>query len=849
MITLAWRSLRARWPGAVGSAIAIIIGSGLVCGALILKDSAAAVGPDGVAPWRLTNADLVIRAPIGGRDRDGAEVVLPERHRLDAGRLSEVAGVAGVRRVVAESPSPANVVSDGRKIGDGRKRSWLHAWGTAELEPFELRSGTAPGTGAEVVLDEETARSAGVGVGSEVTVNTVTGPRRQRVVGIGRWPGSQVEHAVLVTDQLAGEISGGAIAGLVTLERGADRDAVSRGIQRIMPGVEVVSGAAKARTLTLDPRLAALSGGSSQFMLVMAVSALGVAAFVIAGTLSVTVARRRNEIALLRTVGASTRRIRRLVIGEAVMIGAIAGVLGGLLGVSLGRLAIGFFTDVGMLSRAVTLVLTPVPLVIGVGSAVVTAIVAGGLPAWRAARVSPAEAMRSAEIRRGRTSRTRIVWGLVFLLVAIGFFGTGLALAGGRTFDEVALSGTLFLFSAPFLMLACVLLGRLLLTGVVAVSRRSSNRVFGLFVATRQIDADASRAVGVTVPIMLMVAFSCLFIFQEKAGFEGNSRAHVERLTPDLVVRGTEYLGVSPATTARIAGLPGVRAASGMILTRVLTSGTGPDGMIRAMVLSPEAAASVLDIPVVAGSWRAFDDRTVVVDQRTAAARGWRVGERIAFTLPDGEPATAILAAMIETGSPAFSMIIPMNTLSGHLVDSNHAGVLVSLTDERRRAEVIDGVTALRAEDPDLRALSKREFMEFMGEQSAGDDWILLFFVVLIGGYAGIAALNVMVGSTLGRRRWFALLRLAGARPHQVLGAVAWEAVILVATGVVLGTLVAAVPLVGYGYAFTRDLWLPFHGAEYAVICATALLIGLLGCLVPARVIMRTSALESMTAP
>src|SRR5207244_8931540 len=64
--------------------------------------------------------------------------------------------------------------------------------------------------------------------------------------------------------------------------------------------------------------------------------ALFVGSFVIFNTISITVAQRMRELATLRTIGASRRQVMASVLGEALVVGALAAVAGLLLGVGLG---------------------------------------------------------------------------------------------------------------------------------------------------------------------------------------------------------------------------------------------------------------------------------------------------------------------------------------------------------------------------------------------------------------------------------------------------------------------------------------------------------------------------------
>ncbi|MGW2047347.1 FtsX-like permease family protein [Streptomyces sp. NPDC001858] len=111
-----------------------------------------------------------------------------------------------------------------------------------------------------------------------------------------------------------------------------------------------------------------------------------------------SVRSRRTEIGTLRCVGWSASEILRLILGELAAIGLAAGTLGALLAYGLGAL-LGLPT-----SAAKAALVLPVALLL--------ALTAGALPAWRATRVRPLDAVLPAVTGTRRAATVRTVIGL-----------------------------------------------------------------------------------------------------------------------------------------------------------------------------------------------------------------------------------------------------------------------------------------------------------------------------------------------------------------------------------------------------------------------------------------------------
>lgn len=129
-----------------------------------------------------------------------------------------------------------------------------------------------------------------------------------------------------------------------------------------------------------------VSDSLRRLFVLLAVVSLMVGALGIANTTLVSVLARRPEIGLRRAMGALPRHVLAQVLGEASLLGALGGLLGGLIGLAA--------TVIVALVNGWTAVLPgwvlPAAPVLGA----VTGLVAGVHPAFKAARMEPADALR-----------------------------------------------------------------------------------------------------------------------------------------------------------------------------------------------------------------------------------------------------------------------------------------------------------------------------------------------------------------------------------------------------------------------------------------------------------------------
>jgi len=110
-------------------------------------------------------------------------------------------------------------------------------------------------------------------------------------------------------------------------------------------------------------------------------------------TMSMAVRERRTEIAVLKTVGFSSRQVMGLVVTEALLIGASGGALG-IGGTQWALWTLNHMPEKTLLGIA-HLELSPQVGLVGVGVALGLGLAAGFAPAWGAYRARVTEMLRS----------------------------------------------------------------------------------------------------------------------------------------------------------------------------------------------------------------------------------------------------------------------------------------------------------------------------------------------------------------------------------------------------------------------------------------------------------------------
>lgn len=259
--------------------------------------------------------------------------------------------------------------------------------------------------------------------------------------------------------------------------------------------------------------------------------------FAVASTMQLAVRQRSEEFALLRTIGTTSKQLRRIVTGEALLVTGVAAVAALVPGWLLGRGVLVLFRNGNLVSDGVEFHAGLAPFVI----TVVAMLAAAGLAARFAARPalagSAAGALTASRTGSGGLSRRRL-W------LGIGLFGLGanyamLALMigndGGDKFAAMSLVGPVpVCWSIGLAVFAPELLHKAAQVGAALVGRSPSGQLAAI--AMRQRAAELASALR---PVIVLVGISTGTLY-----IVGIDAANGELDAHDVSTNSTELLNL-----------------------------------------------------------------------------------------------------------------------------------------------------------------------------------------------------------------------------------------------------------------------------------------------------------------
>ena len=323
---LATRRLRAAL-----TAVAIVLGVALVAGTFVLTDSiTGAFNSIFQTIYRNTDATVTGRNAIDSSANGGAGGGSNGNSvpAFSQSLLPRVLALPDVKDAVGDVSGSLQVVVNGKAITSGGAPNLGFSVNPSkpQFSSLKLVSGSWPGPDG-VVIDTNTASKKNLHTGETIGIQGVGPVVPLRISGLVKFgSASSLGGATLAGLQLAtaqrllgkvgklDEIRAGAKSGI------SPQQLVNQIKPILPPDAQVRTGAQQAQQDSSS--ITSFLSFLKTFLLVFAGVALFVGSFVIANSLSITIAQRTREFGTLRTLGASRRQIRRAILIESFVIGA-----------------------------------------------------------------------------------------------------------------------------------------------------------------------------------------------------------------------------------------------------------------------------------------------------------------------------------------------------------------------------------------------------------------------------------------------------------------------------------------------------------------------------------------------
>ena len=618
----------------------------------------------------------------------------------------------------------------------------------------------------------------------------------------------------------------------IKLNAGTDRDAFIRALPAT-PGwpadvVAVAPGDSAAR-------ISNLSRAYRVNLTVLALVALFTGAFLVFSVLSLSVAKRAQQFAMLGVLGLTGRERLRLVLLESGVLGAIGSAMGVALGAALAALSLrflggdlggGYFSNVAPALRWST------------GSAIIygalgiaAALVGGWWPARQAQRLPPAQTLKGL----GQTAHTSHGHWL-----SLGLIALGIVLARAPAVFEIPLA-------------AYVSVGLLLIGGITALpwliallldraKPLVTQRLLPLLALerARRVRESASVAVsGVVASLSLAVALTVMV-----ASFRDSVTQWLNVVLPaDLYVRTAssrsagDTVFFTPEFVQAAAKVPGIKRLGTQRTRQLQLDPTRP----AVTLISRALADPARDLPLV-GEVRSAPGGAVAVfvSEAVVDLYGVRAGdtfntlsEALAPAKPAQRASFFIAGVLRDYAGQAGSITIDQDDYQRLTKDSRVNDIALWLEAAAESAQVQQALRQAAGDTSgsllefssslDIRALSLKIF-----DRSFAITYWLQAVAIGIGLFGVAASFSAQV---LARRREFGLLVHLGLTRRQILAVVAGEGLAWTAIGALAGLalgMAVSVILVHVvnpqSFHWTMDMAVPWP--RLVLLCAAVVLAG-----------------------
>jgi len=834
------------------TALAIVLGVSMISGTYVLTDTITSAFTN-VVDDSYSNSDAVISGKVAFKNANSnteETPAFPATVLADVKALPDVSAAAG-----SISDELKLLDRNGKVIATGGGEALASSVDPAndrQFNPLKLVTGHWPVGNGQIAIDQRTADKEHFVVGDTIGAAAEDGVQQFGITGIAKFASSSSIGAstiaifdVPTAQELFNKV-GKYDEVQVAAKTGVTPDKLVGEISPLLPQTaEVQTSVAKTNDAIDDVNSA--MGIFQKILLAFGVIALFVGAFVIANTLSITIAQRMREFATLRTLGASRRQVLRTVMIEALVVGLLASVIGLFLGLGIAKGLNALFGVIGVTFPEGSTVFAARTIVVSIVVGVVVTLLASLRPAIKATRVPPIAAVREgAALPPSRISRfgpifSVVTLGLGILLLAYGIFGSGLTTATRL----LALGfGTLILF------VGVALNAKRAVRPLASVLGWPGTRIGGTAgrLARENAMRNPSRTASTASALMIGLAL-ITFVAILGAGLRTSFGDAVDKLfTADYAL--TAENGFDPFTKEAddaVAVTPGVTAVSPVRAGDARIFGDN----VQVTAVKPNLSETMQldwlqggnDVPAQLGSNGAFVDKDYAKDHDLT------IGSTIPVTTVTGHVLNLRLKGIFDPpdgGSPFGGV-----TMSAATFDANYSNPqnLMSFIQIKGgdNAENTARLDLSLAQFPDAKVQTAAQF-----KQTQEDDInLVLNMLYALLGLSVIISLfgvvNTLVLSVFERTREIGMLRAVGMTRQQVRRMIRHESIVTALIGGALGIAVGVFLAILTTQALSDEgIVLAIPWTTIGLFVVLTIVAGILAAVLPARRASRLNVLKAL---
>lgn len=600
------------------------------------------------------------------------------------------------------------------------------------------------------------------------------------------------------------------------------------GVTLIGLTVEMITAVAYA-TSRLDPgdtegRLQ-LDDLASMFGVMSSFSGF-IAIFVVASTFSFVVSSRRRELGLLRLIGATPRQVRRMILGESLIVAAVASLAGCVFAHLMTPATLWLAHERGLTPMKLDPPSFWPTLAIAFPIGAVVALIGARSAARRAAKIPPIDAMREAAVERRRMGFWRFTVGLVCLAGSLAMLITMGAVTG-------ELSLVLGIFAPEMLVISAVCFGPWLFPALARLIAWPLVRRGDVTIrlARDNVAASAKRTASLAAPTLAISAIGGSLLLTLGIAADWDHAINQQYLKAPVVVQGDgrtgEILSSSPAVKVADASAP---------TSITLIDREGERELEDAETISVPDAVAARGLSADKGSLEDLRGHTIALSKSYAFDSGYHLGSTVRAAFGDGKPVKLKVVAIVESAPSLHGDLLLPPGLAKAKADRWF------VMPEPGIADPVSTINAELRGTPGHAESAKAWIAATDADLRKSNTFALWVLLGPSGFYAALAIANTLLMGSLQRHREFVATRLIGATERQVRKVVLWESALVTASSLTMGAIISATVAVLVGRALSSDLEsmpidVPWLGL--GTIGATCLVIATVAAVAPTAYMLR----------